>query len=174
MEQEILKSLISESRFHYKCFDLLKELFKENKRFKKWLIKGYLTGKIEGFPEELWEKIDSQNIRRIASFEDVFRDGANLGYCTVASKQLSYSLDDCYICGGVVSVLVGTINSIDGSHTWISKSQKVIDTTLMLIMDEKYSKEIGYVEENRYNPNLDSVYLATKEFTRDQNLKGHR
>ena len=116
----------------------------------------------------------AQNIRGINSFEDVFIDGANLGYCTVAAKQLSYSLNTCYICGGVLPILAGTNNCPDGSHTWISADSKVIDTTLMLIIDENYSKSIGYIEENRYNPNVDPIYLATKEWTNDKGIKKSR
>lgn len=172
---EILNKLIDEKRMHYKCFDELKRLLSENQQFREIVEKGYLEGEIYGFTEEMWKKINSQNIRRINSFEDVFRDGANIGYCTVASKQLSYSLDTCYLCGGVLPILRGTTNCEDGSHTWIRNSDnEIIDTTLMLILSEKYAKQIGYIEENYYNPNLDPIYAAAKEFTRDLNLKGHK
>jgi len=170
MENDILKNLISEERYDYKCFELLKNLFWENDEFRKFIIEGYQTGKVYGFPEELWAKIASQNIRRIPSFEDVFRDGANIGYCTVAAKQLSYSLDDCYLCGGRLELLKGTPNCEMGNHTWIFYKNSVIDTSLMLIIEKDYSKNIGFIEENRYNPNLDPLYLSAKEFTRDKNL----
>ncbi len=109
----------------------------------------------------------------INSFEDVFIDGANIGYCTVASKQLSYSLDKCYICGGILPILKGTKNSIDGSHTWITHNNEIIDTTLMLIINKEYERKLGYIEQNKYDPNFDPIYLATKEFTNDDNLKAH-
>ena len=112
-----------------------------------------------------------QNIRKINSFEDVFIDGANIGYCTVAAKQLSYSLDDCYICGGTLPLLKNTKNCKDGSHTWILYNDEVIDTTLMLIISYDYIETIGYKEENWYNPNLDPIYLESKTFTRDISIK---
>lgn len=172
---EIVSKLIDEKRMHYKCFDELKRLLSENEQFRRIVEQGYLEGEIYGFTEEMWEKIDSQNIRRINSFEDVFRDGANIGYCTVASKQLSYSFDSCYLCGGVLPILKGTTNCEDGSHTWIrNNNNEIIDTTLMLVLSEQYAKEIGYIEENYYNPNLDPIYMTAKEFTRDQNLRGHK
>lgn len=163
--------LITESRKEYKCFLELKKLLNENKDFKKIVEDGINKGLIRGFDEELWKKIFSQNIRGISNFVNVFRDGANLGYCTVASKQLSYSLDDCFIVGGVLPLLEGTVNCEDGSHTWIVYNGEIIDTTLMLIIKEEYATKLGYIEENRYNPNLDPIYLATKEFTNDVNLK---
>lgn len=172
---EILNKLIDEKRMNYKCFDELKRLLSGNEQFIKIIEEGYIEGEVYGFPEELWEKISAQNIRRINSFEDVFIDGANIGYCTVASKQLSYSLDACYLCGGVLPILQGTKNCEDGSHTWIKNcNNEIIDTTLMLVLSEKYAKKIGYIEENSYNPNLDPVYMAAKEFALDSNIKGYK
>lgn len=171
---EILDCLIDKNRKHYKCYDELKKILSENDQIKSIIVHGYANGKISGFTEEMWESIQKQNIRRIDNFEDVFRDGANIGYCTVASKQLSYSLDCPYICGGTLSLLEGTKNCKDGSHTWICNQKKIIDTTLMLIIDETYASYLGYVEENRYNPNLDPIYRAAKEFTLDPSIKNRR
>lgn len=168
---DIENLLISEDKYDYKCFYELKKLLKNNEEFKKTVIEGFLEGKITGFTEEMWEKIESQNIRRIASFLDVFRDGANIVYCTVAAKQLSYSYDNCDLCGGVLPILKGSANCEDGSHTWLSVGNKVIDTTLMLVIDDEYAKKIGFDEQNRYNPNVDSVYLAAKEFACDKSLR---
>jgi len=114
---EIIDFFVTESRKNYKCYSELKRLLIENETFRNIIINGVKENKIIGFPEELWSKINSQNIRTINNFEDVFRDGANIGYCTVASKQLSYSLDNCNLCGGVLPILKGTINCEDGSHT---------------------------------------------------------
>lgn len=168
---ELIDMIVSEHRKEYKCYNELKKLIVNNPKFKAVLIKGIATGKVYGFSEELWEKIDEQRIRRINSFEDVFRDGANIGYCTVAAKQLSYSLNDVYLCGGTLPILEGSTNCPDGSHTWISSEENVIDTTLMLIINEEYSKEFGYVEENRYDPSIDAIYNAAKEFTLDKSIK---
>ena len=167
---EILTKLIEADKFEYKCFDELKRLLNENEDFRNIVVEGYQNGKIYGFPKELWDKIKSQNIRRINSFEDVFKEGANIGYCTVASKQLSYSLDKCFICGGVLPILKGTRNCPDGSHTWIQYNNLIIDTTLMLIIDKEYTNKIGYIEQNKYDPNNDPVYLSAKDFTNDSNL----
>lgn len=171
---EIIDFFVTESRKNYKCYSELKRLLIENETFRNIIINGVKENKIIGFPEELWSKINSQNIRTINNFEDVFRDGANIGYCTVASKQLSYSLDNCNLCGGVLPILKGTTNCEDGSHTWISHNGKVIDTTLMLVIDEEYSKKIGYIEQNRYNPSVDPVYMASKDFATDKSVQNSR
>ncbi|MBQ8892051.1 MAG: hypothetical protein IJ068_04220 [Bacilli bacterium] len=171
---KILNELISSERSNYKCFDLLKKLFIENTEFRNIIIEGTMNHKIFGFTDELWTKIHDQNIRGIDNFESVFRDGANIGYCTVAARQLSYSIDNPYICGGTVKYLINTPNSIDGSHTWILNDNYIIDTTFMLIIDKEYANKLGYIEENRYNPNIDPIYNAAKDFTLDTALKRKR
>lgn len=163
--------LIDADKKNYKCYSELKRLLEENQEFKQTIISGLIDGKIRGFDQELWEKIRLQNIRRIRSFEQVFIDGANIGYCTVASKQLSYSLNDCYLCGGILPILKGSKNCDDGSHTWILCNNEVIDTALMLIIDGDYITRIGYVEENRYNPNMDPIYSSAKEFANDTSIR---
>ena len=171
---KVIDLFIDEDKKDYKCYSELTRLLDENQDFKEVVISGLIKGKIRGFDEKLWHEIRSQNIRRIHSFEDVFIDGANIGYCTVAAKQLSYSLDDCYICVGSLPLLKNTKNCKDGSHTWILYNNEVIDTTLMLIISHNYIEKIGYLEENRYNPNLNPIYLEAKSFTRDTSTKRKR
>ena len=174
INMNILSELINNERFNYKCFDLLKNLLTQSEEFRSIVEQGVKEHKIFGFTDELWTKIYEQNIRGIENFELVFRDGANIGYCTVASKQLSYSLDNPYICGGTVKFLINTKNSPDGSHTWILNDNYIIDTSLMLIIDKSYMNKLGYVEENRYNPSIDPIYNAAKDFTLDESLKKER
>lgn len=168
----MLDYVINEKYKDYKCYDLLKKLYNENPSFKKVVDDGISLGKVSGYSDELFDKLDSQNIRSkgLNSFLEVLKDGANLGYCTVCAKQVSYSFDSPYICGGTVDFLIGTINSIDGRHTWILNEGKVIDTTLMIIIDSSYINNFGYHEENRYNPLLDPIYVSTKDFTNDTSL----
>lgn len=169
---DVLSCLIDDDKKYYKCFDMLRDLVEKNSEFKKKLEEGFFSGKVEGFSPDVWDKIAKQNVRRINSFTDVFVEGANLGYCTVASKQLSYSFNGCQICGGVVPLLVGTVNCIDGSHTWMVCDNKIYDTSLMLIIDEGFAKEsLGYIEENRYDPNRDFRYSAAKEYTLDEDIR---
>lgn len=168
---EVIDLLRDDARKDYKCYLLLEKLLKENAEFRKIITDGVLNGVIAGYTADIWEKIAAQNIRGIDSFEDVFRDGANIGYCTVAAKQLSYSFNGCFLCGGVVSYLKDTPNCKDGSHTWLVVNGKIIDTSLMIVIDENYSKKLGYVEENRYNPMVDPFYVAAKDFTLDKNLR---
>ena len=168
---ELLDILIDENTKEYKCYDVLKKLLNENEEFRKIVTEGCISGKIRGFDEDLWNKIKMQNLRKPYTFETVFKEGANIGTCTVTAKQLSYSFPYCYLCGGILPLIKGTRNSEDGSHTWMLYKGEVYDTTLMLIMDEDYTKKIGYIETRRDNPNMDPKYMSAKEFTNSSEFR---
>jgi len=173
MEQEIngiLKFLIDDDLISFKCFDLLKQKLKEDSSFRERIKQGIQSGAITGFPRDLFDRVCKQNIR--APFEpiQIFIDGANIGNCTGMSKMISYSLDYCNICGGTLKPLIGTKNSPDGRHTWILYDGYVIDPSLMIQIKEESINDLGYVEENRYNPNKDHIYQAAKEYANDNNI----
>lgn len=170
---EIINYISNPQTHDFKCYDTLKTLLQENKQFREIIIKGIEENKITGFPDELWEKLDKQNIRsnKIESFVDAFKEGANQGSCTPFSKQVSYSLNTCYICGGELPILKGTKNCEEGNHTWIEYRGKIIDTTLMMIIDLSYKNQIGYIEETRCNPNCDRIYSNAKDYTNDSQLR---
>lgn len=168
---DILDNLINEKRKHYLCFELLKKLYIENSSFKRIIDEGYKNGEVIGFPEELWEKIDDQNIREIDSFEDVFKEGYNIGGCTKVSKQLSYSFKKSKLCSGLLPLIKGTKNSPIGEHSWMESEGITYDTTLMLCMKKEMVSKLGYQKEAEYDPHTSSIYEAAYEFANDPELK---
>ena len=126
---------------------------------------------ISKFPRDLFDKVCNLNLRAPFAPVQLFIDGANIGNCTNMSLIVSYAMSRVDICGGVLKVLENTANSLDGSHTWISSKGKIIDTSLMIEIDESIANELGYVEQNRYNPNMDPVYSSSKEFAKDSSIK---
>ena len=168
--EELLNVLILDEKKNYKCFDLLKELINNNPEFRETLIEGVKEGKIIGFDIDIWNKIYNQNIRFIDNFETVFEGGYNIGGCTTTAKQLSYSLDRCYICGGDLPLIAGTKNSPDGRHTWLEWKNYLIDTSLMLFIDKTFAPRFGYIETNKNNPMLDPYYRVAKDYTNDPDL----
>lgn len=169
-----LDVLINKERKGYLCFETLRDLYNNNQEFKKLVDDGIKSGKITGFPEELWVAIDEQNVRGLKSFEDVFREGYNIGGQAVVSRQLSYSFPTCTLCSGLLPLIAGTKNSPSGEHSWMVSDGNVYDTTLMLVIDRDYSNKLGYQYELEYNPGRDPIYNATHEFTNDKELKGGR
>lgn len=171
MQVEQILEILYGDRTEYKGTKIMRDLLNNNEEFKKLIIEGIKDGKVYGFSEELWNKIDSQNMRKLDSFTKVFEKGYNLGNCTNIARQLSFSFpNDCMIGCGVVDFLKGTINSEDGSHTWVVWNKKVYDSTFMLIIDLEYSKKMKYEQKDIYNPNSESMYRTAKEFTNDFNL----
>ena len=171
---ELIELFSTPDRKDYKCYELLDSLLTNDEFFRNTILEGYKDGKIRGFDESMWENIKSQNIRANGTFEDVFKTGYNLGNCTGCSLQYSYSLDKPYICGGELPILKGTPNSPDGRHTWIECDGKIIDTTLMLVIDKSYVDRIGYYEENKYDPNMNPRYRAAKDFANDPDIRKGR
>ena len=170
---DILNYLIDRDLFDYKCFDVLKELLVKNTDFREKIRYGINQNFISKFPRDLFDKVCTQNIRAPFLPVQIFIDGANIGNCTNMSMMISYSLPACDICGGSLSFLRNTKNSPDGCHTWISCNGNVIDPTLMIQVSERYVYQLGYVEENRYNPNLDSIYSSSKDYANDISINRH-
>lgn len=169
--EQILEILYGE-RKDYKGTKIMRDLLNSNEKFKKLIIDGIKEGKIIGFTEELWKKIENQNMRRVNSFTEVFEKGYNLGNCTNIAIQLSFSFpNDCLIGCGRVDYLKGTLNSENGEHTWLEWKRKIYDPTFMIIIDSEYSKKLKYNQTDIYNLNSNSMYSAEKDFTNDPNLK---
>ena len=158
---DFLQQIIKDKN-DYMCFNLLKELLTTNEEFCKLIKEGIEKGKITGFSEEMWEDtyytdIYMIKIENCTDLNDYFKKGYNIGSCTQTSMNLSIIFQYCNICGGTVPFLKDTYNSPDGRHTWINNNGKIIDTSLMLIIDEdyaikylKYPKDFGH-PANRIN-----------------------
>lgn len=173
-EIDIILEEIFKEKINYKGLDILKYLLKNNLAFTKLFIKYLQDGKIKPFSYEEFEIIQKQNIRGIDNFETVFKNGLNLGRCTVTSKQLSYSYDNVALCSGIMEYLKGTQNSINGEHCWMEYNNYIYDTTLMLKIDKSLALLLGYKEENKisYDQLMSNHnYKATKDYTNDKDLK---
>ena len=170
----ILKFLIYDDMMDFKCFNVLKEKLNEDKQFREKVKEGIKAGLITKFPRDIIDNFNELNIRAPFKPIQILIDGANIGTCTYMSKLVSYSLSSCYICGGTLKVLEGTQNSPDGRHTWISYNGNILDTTLMIQINEKFKEQLGYTEENRHNPNIDPIYSSAKEFANDKSINRKR
>jgi len=169
MNENILKEIYKDIH-SYEGTKISQDLFLNNIEFRNVLLNGLKSGQIEAFSKDFLNELTSLNMRGEGTLDDAFRCGANLGACTVASKLVSYIFDSCYICGGVNKFLIGTKNSPDGRHTWIEHNGKLYDTTFMLVIDKSLEEKFGYVKENYYDPNLNPIYLAGKEYACDKSL----
>ena len=164
--EDILEILIDKDLINFKCFDLLKEKLRSDIQFRKTIKSGIKKGFIKKFPRDLFEKICNQNVRIDIEPIQIFAEGYNIGNCTFMSQMIGYSLDGIYMCGGKLPLLNGTKNSPDGRHTWISYLGNIIDSTLMIVISEKFAFELGYLEEKRYEPE-GHIYNIAKDYAND-------
>ena len=173
MEIENILDFLYGERKNFKSTQLMRTLLKENQAFKETIIEGIKSGNVEKWPEELWTKLDNQNLREsYEKMSDAFEDGHNLGRCLVYSYYVSYSMPlECLIGSGTVSYLKGTVNSPEGKHTWLECKNVIYDTTFMICIHKNFVKKLGYVESFKTNPNKNSEYSAAKDFANDPFLR---
>ena len=152
---------INENCNNYRCYDILKELLK-NEEFRKLLVIGIINGEVRPFNDNIWETFSEMNFRGCSSLEEAFMLGLNLGNCTNFSKEVGYIFKGSEICGGGVPLLAGTENCPQGNHTWMEYGGLIYDTSLMLIMSKAFAEKLGYQEENRY-PISETVGYGAKE-----------
>ncbi len=88
-----------------------------------------------------------ENYNPDLTFEKVLKKGLNYGRCGLFAKLYSNK----FLLGqehtyhqGVCKNIVGSKNSDDGNHAWIEFNDKLIDTSLMIIMPLEYKQELGY------------------------------
>lgn len=172
---EIIDKIIPQGRENYKCYDLIKNILENNNELKKIIEDGFNTGKIVQFDEELLQKFGELNVRWPYNIDEVLLLGGNIGGCTTMAYELSFLFENCFKCAGILPILKGTKNSEDGRHTWMESSDGwIYDTSLMLVIDKKYMKEIGYQENIREKYSSQQFYSQQKEFALDSNLQKGR
>lgn len=169
MQIEKILEILYGKRKDYKGTQMMRELLIKNETFRNLIIEGIKTENIYMWPEELWEKLDKQNLMlRKGNVSDIFKDGYNIGNCTGCSTIVSYSFPlGCLYVGGTVDYLIGTKNSIDGKHTWLENKGVIYDTTFMVAITEKYSKNLLYNPIYKTDPNKNPNYSAGKDFAND-------
>jgi len=124
-----------------KAFELFWKIYHNNCDFYKIVNENFINGKIRFFNDDEWNKINDQNfvspIEEMKDFKDMFLLGYNIGNCVGASRQLSYSYSDVDIVSGILPILKGTLNAErEGGHCWLETPDKIIDTSLMLVIDK--------------------------------------
>ena len=171
---DIEQLLIPSDKKDYKCFNLLRNQLKNN----IITILKLDPSMIKPFDDKLWDLIKSQNyippISELTTFEDVFIQGYNEGNCAYMTRQLSYSLIDVSRIYGLLPILKNTLNSKNGHHWWLEINNKIIDTSLMLLIDKSVKNILGYqdIERFTYEQLCKSIsYQTRKDFTLDKSIK---
>ena len=162
-----------------KAYNLFWDFYNHNDNFHNLVEENITKGKIRFFNSNEWDRINSQNfispLEELKEFSDLFIQGYNIGNCVGTSRQLSYSYNNVDIVSGKLPILKGTLNALfEGGHCWLETPNKIIDTTLMLVIDKSLKDKFGYIEEQRITSKelaMSSKYQARKEFVNDKSIK---
>ena len=130
---------------------LLKEALK-NEEFKKAYKFGIENGLIHPFDDCFFEKLKTIYVKsHDCSLYDYFEKGYHIGYCLPTAKALSKLFEEYNIeytiYRGFLPAIKGTYRSLDGNHAWLVSKGHIYDTSLLLEIDERLSRYLGYEEE---------------------------
>lgn len=106
----------------------------------------------------------------ILSLKTVFEHGYNIGNCLLTSYYVSQVFENAKICTGMVKILKGTKNTLNGEHVWIETDTDLIDTTLMIIIPKSHKYFKLYNKESNIIPQftLDELNFQKEIYQRQR------
>ena len=100
------------------------------------------------FQQRIFEiELDKALEEHSYTLEDIYQKGFNIGHCGLTSRYLAKQFDTATLYYGIATLLIGTKNSPNGEHAWITINGFVIDTTLMICIPLTKAKKLGYNPE---------------------------
>lgn len=116
-----------------------------NPGFRKAYIYGVKHGLIQRFPDGFMNDMRSIYLAiRQCTLYDFFLNGQNVGRCRETADYLTRMFSQWAVYIGVLPAIKGTLRSPGGEHAWLVAGGKIYDTSLLLIIDEKYAENLGY------------------------------
>lgn len=115
-----------------KQYNIDLELYKWNEDFTNEVFSIPLDPTLESYANTLGE---------------IYTKGFNIGHCGLTSRYLARQFDEATLYYGNAKLLVGTKNSPNGEHAWLTINNHIIDTTLMICIPTSIAKELGYIQE---------------------------
>lgn len=115
-----------------KQYNIDLELYKWNEEFTNKVFSIPLDPALESYANTLGE---------------IYTKGFNIGHCGLTSRYLARQFDEATLYYGTAKLLIGTKNSPNGEHAWITINGYLIDTTLMICFPLSMAEELGYIQE---------------------------
>lgn len=115
-----------------KQYNIDLELFKWNEDFTKEVLSIPLDPALESYANTLSE---------------IYKHGFNIGHCGLTSRYLARQFNEATLYYGNARLLMGTKNSPNGEHAWITINGYLIDSTLMICIPTSMADEYGYTPE---------------------------
>ena len=102
----------------------------------------------EEFQQSIFEiELDKILEEHASTLGEIYKKGFNIGHCGLTSRYLAKKFNTATLYYGIATILIGTKNSPNGEHAWITINGFVIDTTLMICIPLTEAKKLGYIPE---------------------------
>ena len=102
----------------------------------------------EEFTNEVFSiQLDPHLESYASTLGEIYKKGFNIGHCGLTSRYLARAFDKATLYYGNAKLLVGTKNSPNGEHAWITINNHLIDTTLMICIPISMASSLGYATE---------------------------
>ena len=100
------------------------------------------------FQQSIFEiELDKTLEEHASTLGEIYKKGFNIGHCGLTSRYLAKKFNTATLYYGIATILIGTKNSPNGEHAWITINGFVIDTTLMICIPLTEAKKLGYIPE---------------------------
>ena len=80
---------------------------------------------------------------------EIYKQGFNIGHCGLTSRYIARKYSQATLYYGKARLLIGTRNSPNGEHAWVTIKNYLIDTTLMICIPLDISESLGYIPEKQ-------------------------
>lgn len=120
----------------------------KDKTFKVVYDYGVENGLINLFSKELIDKMKQIYVEKLnCTLFNYFKNGSNIGFCLPACEYFSNMFEEYEIYKGILPAIKNTKRSPNGEHAWIVSNGIIYDTSLLLLIDERLAKYLGYTPQ---------------------------
>jgi len=155
-----------------KKFDSKRQIEKFNKKQNKFLIKGFMTGKIFPYPDWLFDRLRPYNVAGFpASLMLCINELCN-GKCYDRAMLMQLAFDDCQVLYADIDTLKVNFGEEFAEHAIVqymaNGKQYIVDTSIGLVYDKDYYFRIEQPKINRtfskeecmLNPEINEIIIG--------------
>ena len=120
------------------------------------------------FKEKIFSiELDKDLETSASTLQEIYSHGYNIGHCGLTSRYLARTFPQARLYYGRASLLVGTKDSPNGNHAWVTIDNQLIDTTLMISVPIEQTVNLGYIIEKEIAPSSARVLSEYELFEHD-------
>jgi len=120
-------------------------------------------------------ELDKDLETHASTLGEIYKQGFNIGHCGLTSRYVARKYSQATLYYGKATLLVGTDQSPNGEHAWLTLNNYLIDTTLMVCIPLDISEFLGYTPEKQISSEsariLSEYDTYDNEFEINKNIK---